>query len=266
MSLRLTRKGFITSVTDDPSMRGLNAYLAGRRQFRDDGGHGGGGTGDAGGDDTPPDGSDTGEGESDDEDDDAEEDDTKDTKNKKDTKDDDEEVVPKWKYDKLHKRMQAADTNASTLRKQLDELKANADVPAEVKKELEEVKGKVASVEAERDKHVEANRVLTIKLASLTMKGLPKWANADTALKLADLSDVDISDDGKVDSRALKAALNALAKEHPYLVAKEDKGDTGNESGAGSASKMNGKRTGQRDAPNKETLAKRFPALSRGGA
>lgn len=256
MSQRLTRKGFITSLSDLPEMRGLAAYMAGRRQFRDEGGHGGGESGD----DTPPDQEDNDEDESDNEDDDSEE---KDDKKGKVEKEEEEPTVPQWKYDRLHKRMQAADANSSALRKQLDELKASADVPAEVKKELEEVKAKVATTESERDKANETVRVLSIKLASLTMKGVPQWANADTALRLADLSDVDISDDGKVDTKALKAALNAVAKEHPYLVVKETKDDTGNESGTGSTRKMNGGRKGQDQAPNKETLAKRFPALNR---
>jgi hypothetical protein len=261
MSQRLTNRRIITSLTDLPEMRGLVAYMNGRRQFRDADGHGGG---NAGGDDTPPDGTgddDNAEDESDDEDDDSE-DDTKDKKSKKDD-DDEEPTVPQWKYDKLHKRMQAADQNASALRKQLDDLKASADVPAEVKRELEEVKAKVSTVESERDKANEAVRTLSIKLASLTMKGVPQWANAETALKLADLSDVDISDDGKVDTKALKAALNALAKEHPYLVAKESKDGSGNDTSGGSASKMNGGRKGDRGQANKEVLAKRFPALNR---
>lgn len=265
MSQRLTNRRMITSLDDDPSMRGLLGWKAGRRSHRDAGGHGTGGTGDAGGDDSPPDDENAGEeDESDDEDDDSEE---KDTKGKKDDKEDDEETVPKWKYDKLHKRMTAADQNSSNLQKQLADLKASADVPAEVKRELEEVKTKVTAVEGERDKANEAVRVLSIKLASLTMKGVPTWANAETALKLADLSDVDIDEaTGKVDTKALKAALNALAKEHPYLVAKENKGDTGNEGGTGSASKMNGGRKGDRQQASKEVLAKRFPALARPGA
>jgi hypothetical protein len=261
MSLRLTNKRMITSLSDDPSMRGLIAYMNGRRSFRDAGGHGAGGAGDAGGDDTPPDDD---AGDSSDEEDDVEDEDAK-KDDKKDDKDEEEEVVPKWKYDKAHTRMTAADRRASELEKALNDLKANADVPAELKKELEDIKGQVSKVEGERDKLANLNRTLTIKLASLTMKGLPQWANADTALKLADLSDVDIDEaTGKVDNRALKAALNALAKEHPYLVAKDDtKGDGTKNDQDASGTKMAGGRKGQSTNTSRDVLAKRFPVLNR---
>lgn len=261
MSLRLTNKRMITSLDDDPSMRGLIAYMNGRRSFRDAGGHGAGGAGDAGGDDTPPDDD---AGDDSDEEDDTEDDADAKKDDKKDDKDEDEEVVPKWKYDKAHTRMTAADRRASELEKALNDLKANADVPAELKKELEDIKGQVSKVEGERDKLANLNRTLTIKLASLTMKGLPVWANADTALKLADLSDVDIDEaTGKVDNRALKAALNALAKEHPYLVAKDDKGDGTKNDQDASGTKMAGGRKGQSTSTSRDVLAKRFPVLNR---
>ncbi len=269
MSLRLTRKGFITSVDNLPEMRGLAAYLAGRRAFRDDAGHdtgaASGGDDDNAGEDDDPD---------DEEDEDETEDDDKSSKGKKKGEDDDEETVPKWKYEKLHNRMTAADRNAQTLRQQLEELKNSKDINADVKRELEEIKSNVGKVEKERDELVDKNKGLTIKLAAVAMStvdGMPQWEDVDVALGLADLSDVDVSDDGKVDKRALKSALRALAKEKPYLTKKKAKAsaDDANEQGDGTngstGPKMAGKRKGDSGAPDRAALAARFPALNRVG-
>lgn len=269
MSPRLTNKYIIASLDADPAMAGLRAYRSGRRRFRDDGGHGTGGTG--GGDDDAGSGDagDEGDGSSSDEDDDTGDDD-KDPKNKgkgKDDEDEDDETVPKWKYDKLHKRMQAADRTSSDLRTQLEELKNSKDINADVKRELDDIKTKVGAVESERDKLMETNKGLSIKLAALAMigDGMPVWEDPDVALRLADLSDVDISDEGKVDKRALKSALKALAKEKPYLVKKAVKASDGdgNESGATGGTKMNGNRKGSTGTPDRTALASRFPVLGR---
>lgn len=225
-----------------------------------DPGDGGGGkvqSGGTGGDDTDPD---------DDADDDGDDtdDDGKPKGKVKDDDDDGEETVPKWKYEKLHTRMTAADRRASDLQKALDDLKSSKDINADVKKELEDIKTNVKTIEADRDKAREHASSLTIRLAALTLKNAPDWEDVETALKLADLSDVDVSDDGKVDRRALRSALNALAKEKPYLVKKStgDGGGTGGGNGR-SAPAMGGRRTGAGQAPDAEALAKRFPVLAR---
>jgi hypothetical protein len=262
MSLRLTRQGFITSLMDLPEMRGLTAYMRGRRAFRDDAGHGGGSGG--GDDDAGDEGGDSSEDEDTDDEDDKEQD-AKD-KSGKDKTDEDEDVVPKWKYEKLHKRMQAADRNQTELRTQLDALKNSKDINEDVKKELTDIRGQVTKLETERDQLADRNKGLTIRLAALTMSGdgIPEWENVETALRLADLSDVDVSDDGKVDKRALRSALKALAKEHPYLVKKKSKSSEGGDNEGGSTGpKMNGGRKGDTQGPDRATLAKRFPVLNR---
>lgn len=217
------------------------------------------------GDDTPPDGDPEGDADDDSDEDDEDEEDEDDPKSKKSKKDDEEEVVPKWKHDKLHKRMTAADQRAAGLQKQLEDLKASADVPAEVKKELADIKTqvaakdeKIATLTSDRDK-------LTVKLAATTIKNAPDWEDLDTALRLADLSEVEVDDEtGKVDTRALKSALTALAKEKPYLVKKAKTADT-IQDGQSSAPRMNGRRKGKSDTPpDRAALASRFPALRQG--
>lgn len=219
------------------------------------------------GDTDPGDGGDGGDGGESEEDDDAEEDDDEgegdDDAKGKGKKDDEEPTVPQWKYDKLHKRMTAADQRSSMLQKQIDELKSGKDVNAEVKAELDALKANVSKIEADRDKHQQRANGLTIRLAALTLPGSPEWENVDTALKMADLSDVDVDEEtGKVDKRALKSALTALAKEHPYLVKKKAAaGDSTDADGTVSGSKMNGQRKGTKGTTDRERLKSRFPVL-----
>jgi hypothetical protein len=206
-------------------------------------------------------------GDDDSDEEDESEDDEDDEKKKKKKKDDDEEeeeVVSKRKYDKLHGRMTAADRRASELQTKLDEMKNNADVPAEVKRELTEVKAALA----EKDKTItgltSARDNVLIKLEALTLKGAPVWENVEAALRLTDLEDVDVFDDGKVDKVALRAALKKTAKDHPYLVKKlEPKGDSGNETDASTATPMN-RRKGKPQTADREALASRFPVLRQG--
>jgi hypothetical protein len=220
---------------------------------------------DAGGDDTPPDGADA-DGDDSDEDDDSEDDNADDDKTKKKGKDDDEDdepVVSKRKFDKTFARMQAADKRSSELQKQLDDLKANADVPAELKKDLAAAKETAEKLTRDMEKMTAHNRGLTIRLAALTLSGVPEWQNVETALKLADLSDIDVDEDGTVDKRELRAALKQLAKDHPYLVKAKKAGDAGNVDDAPSGRKLAGRRAGTAGTPDKEALKNRFSVLQR---
>lgn len=88
-----------------------------------------------------------------------------------------------------------------------------------------------------------------------------KWKNPKTALRLADLSEVTIDDEGNVEG--LNEALKALAKDEPYLLADEDDdSDDGppRKPSAGEPPKRS-KSKGQTDRSN---LLKKYPALRRG--
>lgn len=214
----------------------------------DDDGDGGTG-GDDGGDDDPEDDADE-----DDSGDDAGDGKSKPRKKGEDD-DDDEETVPKWKLDKLHKRMTAADQRSSNLQKELDDLKSTKDITPEIKKELDELKAKIGPVETERD-------TLRLQVAFLSNNTI-KWKDADAALKLADLSEVDFDDKGRVDKRALKAALKQLATEKPYLVADADTDDDGDkDTPKVTTAAKNGKRKGEKNKVDPEAMAKRFPVLN----
>lgn len=218
----------------------------------------GGGTDDSGDDDAGDD-DDSGDDDADDSgDDDSGDDDKKKSKSKKDD-DDDDATVPQWKYDKTLKRMQAADQRSSRLEKELADLKKQGtdakDVDAKLREENEKLTPRVEQLTKD-------NNSLRLQVAFLSANEI-NWVDPQVALKLVDLSDVDIDDEtGKVDTRALKAALKDLARSKKYLVQPAaGKGeDAGDDSGA-SGGKMNGKRKGDKGTPDRAALAKRFPAL-----
>lgn len=252
MSQRL-RNGRLLSMMDDPAMRGLRAYLTGARVRRDGEGHAGGGGG-TGSDDNDDSGGD-------DDKDDADEDEDDKSKKDKASSDDDEKddgegdpTVPQWKYEKLEKRMRAADARASAREKELAALKAAKAGEADeaIKKEFDEVTKTNAKL-------AEENKDLRIRLAFTTtkVKGV-EWEDPDAALKLLDMADVDIDEEtGKIDRRSLVSAMKDLAKNKPYLVKKSDAG------GSASGSQMNGGRKGETKTADRAALAKRFPVLGR---
>lgn len=160
------------------------------------------------------------------------------------------ETVSKADHEKALERMRAADRRASETEAKLKQL-LEKDLP-----EQEKLKGRLAELEAEREKDREALKDARLELAFFKDGGKFKWKNPATALKLADLSNVEIDADGTV--RNLTSALEALAKSDPYLLdtdSKEEdgpKGSTGAPSNAGKPP-SSGSVVGQ--------MASRIPAL-----
>jgi hypothetical protein len=189
-----------------------------------------------------------------------------DSKGKKKKKtDDDERVYTANEYNRLKARMQAADRRATDTQKQLKALE-DKDKPADVKMkaDLEEALKKLEDLKAARQKDL-------IQLAFLRSNDV-QWHDPEDALTMADLSDVEIDDDGNVDKKALKAALRDLAKRKPHLVkqSKKDNDDDDEEEEEengdqrSSGSKMAGNRKGNKGkGPSRDDLAKKFPALRR---
>jgi chromosome segregation ATPase len=232
-----------------------------------------GGAPDAGDDDSDPNpqpDDDDDEYEADDDESDADDDDdAKDKKKKSKSKkssdeedDDDDEMVPQYKYDKLERRMKAADRRSSELDAENKALRAKLadgkDVSPELKAEIDAMRPKVDKLES-------SNNQLRLQVAFLTTE-IPgvTWVDSEAALRMVDLSDVEIDESGRVDKRALRAALKDLARRKKYLVVArddekddEDQGSTKNSSGP----QMNGRRKGKRDTATKEALKSRFPGL-----
>lgn len=154
----------------------------------------------------------------------------------------------------IKKRMQAADRRAAEAERKVKEFEDKD--KDEVTKATERAKELEKQV-AERDSQI---KDLSMKVAFLSANDID-WHDKDVALSHADLSEV-LEDDGNVNKKALKKALDDLAKDKPFLVkAKEgdDKkddlpsGPTGTPAGSGGKKKQ--------DGLSDEELRRKYPAL-----
>jgi outer membrane murein-binding lipoprotein Lpp len=154
--------------------------------------------------------------------------------------------------EQVRARMRAADQRAA---------KAEADLKAIREKDLPEVeklKTQVAELTAAKEKAEEDLKATRLDAAFLRDNKY-KWKNPGVALKLADLSAVDIDDDGKVSG--LVKALDALAKEHPYLVEPADSGEGEGEGAKGSTGAPSNSGRGSDTKLDMKKMAARIPAL-----
>lgn len=74
--------------------------------------------------------------------------------------------------------------------------------------------------EARREAAADATTTANARLVAVEFRAAAKERGLDprTALKLADLADVEVGEDGEVDPDALVAALDAVVADHPSLV------------------------------------------------
>jgi hypothetical protein len=210
-----------------------------------------------------------------DEDDDDEEDDDEDkskskkkTSPKKTTKDDEDEDDKPTRPERQAARYRVA------LR---EEQKKTADLAARLQaiedkdKKPDEIVQREATEAKERAaKLADKVRSQNLRLAFYESNTI-EWADPADALKLVDLDEVDVDEDGNVDAKALRLALKDLAKRKPHLVKKpkaapEDDDDDEEDDDEEPRSKrtappMNRRKT--RKAPTRAELAKKFPVLGR---
>jgi len=235
------------------------------------------------GDDTDPDdprftgeGGDPSDADDDESEEDAEDDDGKprSRKDKSEEDDDDDEDNPR-----LARASRQAAKYRSDLRK---EQAKNADLERRLRaiedkdKKPEEIRDReVSELKSTNDRLAQANRDLNLRLAVLTTPVRDvEWADVEDVIRLVDLSDVDVDEDGTVDRKALRIALRDLARRKPHLVVKKARGrsssdddneDESDDDQRSSAPPMNGKRKGEGRKPDRAALAKRFTVLNRGG-
>lgn len=168
------------------------------------------------------------------------------------------QTVPAEELERQRERTRAADQRAADLQRQLKEIQ-DKDLP-----ELDKLKRDHEEAVRERDELRESLKAERLEKAFLKDNKY-KWKNPATALKLADLSSVEVDDDGKV--TGLTAALDALAKSDPYLLDADTSGDDKDKDTKQGASGATG--SGRRQADQTGTdlkkMAVRIPALrSRG--
>lgn len=120
-----------------------------------------------------------------------------------------------------------------------------------------------ARLQGELEQATRTNEDLLIRLEFMGNNKF-SWKNPKTALRLLDLSDVEITEDGKVEG--LDEAIEDLAKSEPYLLAK-DKGDEDeDEEGKLRRKRSTGTPPGSKKTkgnPNRDALISKYPALRR---
>ncbi len=216
------------------------------------------------------------DGDDDDDDDGSEDDDDADAdkgkgKKKKEPEGEDDDDDDEEDRRRLRKRMRAADKRAATLERELQAIK-DKDKP-----ELERAQTRVSELEETNKTLTETVNELRLQNAFLTANE-QAWHDPDTALALAQskgyLEDV-VDEDGTVDKKALKRALERLAKDHGYLVKTKAKGrvddeeDDDDEEDEEPPKRPSGTPSGRRSKNAKDGKARqqelknRFPILGR---
>jgi FtsZ-binding cell division protein ZapB len=214
---------------------------------------------------------DTEDDDSDDSEDDAADDDQDDSDDSESDESDDEDeseldkkatALAQAKIDALDdeknrhvRQRKKAEQRADELQAELDKVK-NKDLPAVEKltKERDELR-------VQRDDLEEKLKQARLENAFLS-DNTYTWHNPSRALQVADLSDVDFDDDGKV--HGLKAALDELARSDPYLINTDDSSDD-------KKKKAGGPKTGDEPGKKKPTnktkersaLLEKYSALRR---
>jgi len=181
--------------------------------------------------------------------------------------DDDSDEEDEEELDPKDKRIRELSRENAKRRKRLREAEtAKAAALAELKKhedkdksDLEKATADLEAANARIAELAESNKKSTIERAFLR-HNKHKWHDPETALKLVDMSDVTVDDEGKVEG--MKEAVDALAKEHAYLLKRdEDEGeDEGRPSGAAFGKNKKDDKGKQAD---REALLKKYPTLTR---
>jgi len=204
----------------------------------------------------------------DDEGDDASDDadDKDDPKASKDKSSDGDDTVDRAEYERVKRHRAAADRRKAELEAEVSTLKTeNAALKAEGKdgKLDEATTARVAELEKTVTESSKTIQTLRINNAFLSANDFT-WHDPEDAMRLADLSEVEIEEDGTV--VGLKEALKKLAKAKPHLIKKAevkvDKDDADEEDRNPSGSATNGRRKGGRAKPDRAALSKTYPVLA----
>jgi hypothetical protein len=163
-------------------------------------------------------------------------------------------AVTREEYEAVQRRMQAADKRASDLEAKLTaEQRAKMDEHERTKAELADAKTAMETMKTQLSQ-------AQMEVAFLKDNS-HKWKNPAAALKLADLSGVEVTEDGTV--KGLKQALDALAKSDAYLLdAETDDGTNKDDKNKGGAGRTGiHPQNGQTGSNARADLEKKFPGL-----
>lgn len=189
-----------------------------------------------------------------------------DKKSSKDKSSDDDDKVDRAEYERVKRHRAAADRRKAELETENATLKTeNAALKAEGKdgKPDEATTARVTELQSTNEKLAEQIQSLRINNAFLSANDYT-WHDPEDAMRLADLSEVEIEEDGTV--VGLKEALKKLAKAKPHLIkkaeskVKDDEDDDDEKPPSGSAN--NGRRKGSKNKPDRAALSKTYPVLA----
>jgi len=140
-------------------------------------------------------------------------------------------------------RTRASDLRAGQLEQQLREIR-DKDLPEmdKLKRDAEEYKAKLA--QADQDLRRERDNTYD-------------WQDPAVALGMVDISKLEIDDQGQV--VGLKAIIEGLAKQYPWMLKPKSEGDGGQQQTG--VPPMNQGKAGQAGKPDKSEMSKRLPAL-----
>lgn len=199
-------------------------------------------------------------------DDDDDESKSKSKSKKKDDDDDDDDsdsTVSRAEFDKLKGKLKASDKHNAKL---LTQIKSHEDKD---KDDLTKTSERVTELESENKDLKSTVSKLKLNNAFLSAN-THNWHNPDVAMTVARdqgcLEDL-IDDDDEIDAKALKKALDKLAKDNAYLVKKkssdgDDEDDDKKRPPSGSSGPGRQKETKDKKK-RREQLGRRMPALNR---
>ena len=125
--------------------------------------------------------------------------------------------------------------------------------------ELERTKSDLETKTKESNGLAEVNRRLAIENAFLLQNSV-KWHDPAAALKLVDLSSVEVKDGAVTNPDALKEAIKKLADSSPWMVAAEEDPGKKKPPAKPSGQPPNGKQPDP-NQPDFDALAAKYPAL-----
>lgn len=128
------------------------------------------------------------------------------------------------------------------------------------KDENQVIREKLATADEQVSKLSSDNNTLRLENAFLTDNNYT-WQNPKKALKLVDMSSVEIDDDGQVSG--LKDALKALATSDPYLLTTSSKADKDDDAGGVPRVDPSNGRRSKGTKNDRTTLANKYPGLKR---
>lgn len=175
----------------------------------------------------------------------------------------DDDKVSRTDFEAIQARMRAADQRAAKYEQELKALQTK-DLP-----EAEKLKAEHAAMQQQVSQLAETNRKLTLENAFFK-DNTHDWQNPGAALKMADLSQVTIGDDGTV--TGLKDALKRLAAAEPWMLKPKSAASGGaaaGSTGAGTPGSTNAQSGGvppmngrpDTSAQSARSMATRLPAL-----